>query len=112
MATSYVTNFSGAFPFSDTTGQYALAAATALSYTVPGTAALNKYVVQFSYADDAEVWVNVNATATIPTAGTMHTDRRSELNPTYKMVKGGDVLSFISDSQVDNAGFILFSVTG
>lgn len=96
-------------PFGNRAPQFALAASTVLTYTVPGTDEVT-YQMQFSWPYNANVWVGLNATPVIPTPATMSSSTVSVLNPHRKFVKGGDVLSFISDSIVVNAGFELFEV--
>ncbi len=111
--TQYNSSFGGTLPFSDTTYQIALAASTALPITIPGTSA-NQYRAEFSWPYNANVYVGYNTTAAIPPAGTVaHTDNESiVLRPTVKYVRGGDVLSFISDSIVSNASMELLSLPG
>jgi len=106
--TRFNTNFLETLPFSDLSGQVALAANTALPYTIPGDSSV-QYRCEFSYAYDANVWVGFNTTAVVPTAGTVTTASNSAIvhNPKIKYVRGGDVLSFISGSIVSNMGFEL-----
>lgn len=106
--TKFSTNFLETLPFSDQTVQVALAANTALTYTIPGTNA-DQYRCEFSYAYDANVWVGYNTTAVVAVAGTVTTSSNSSivLRPKIKYVRGGDVLSFISGSIVSNMGFEL-----
>ncbi len=107
--TVYNKNFLATLPFSDLCIQIALAANTALSYTIPGNNSM-VYRAEFSFADSSNVWVAYNQTAIVPVAGSIvHTANSSiELNPgrygQARYVRGGDVLSFISDSIVANAG--------
>jgi hypothetical protein len=107
--TTYNEAYDGCFPFSDTTAQLALAAATALSYTVPGDSSM-LYRCEFSWPYNANVWVGYNITATSPGAGTISPNRNIELRPAVRYVKGGDVLSFISDSIVTDAGLSLLQL--
>jgi hypothetical protein len=109
--TNFVTNYLEALPFSDTYCSFALAAATELTYTVPGTA-LQKWRLEFSYPDAAEVFVAVNATAQTPTAGTLYSDRSSEMNPKIRMVKGGDVIHLLSIATVTGGSISLLSIAG
>ena len=106
--TKFSTSYLNALPFSDQTVQVALAANTALPYTIPGTSA-DQYRCEFSYAHDANVWVGYNTTAVVAPAGAVTTSSNSSitLNPKIKYVRGGDVLSFISGSIVSNMGFEL-----
>ncbi len=109
--TRYNTNFLETLPFSDQTVQIALAASTALTYTIPGSNS-DKYRCEFSWAYNANVWVGYNVTATVPVAGavTTVTNTSIELRPLVRYVRGGDVLSFISDSVVSNAGLSLLQL--
>lgn len=106
--TKFNTHFLKCLPFSDLTVQVALAASTALTYTIPGDSSI-QYRCEFSYAYDANVWVGFNTTAVVPSAGAVTTSSNSSLvlRPTIKYVRGGDVLSFISGSLVSNMGFEL-----
>lgn len=106
--TRFNTNYLECLPFSDQTVQVALAANTALPYTIPGTNDM-QYRCEFSYAYDANVWVGYNTTAVVAVAGTVTTSSNSSivLRPKIKYVRGGDVLSFISGSIVSNMGFEL-----
>lgn len=106
--TRFNTNFLDTLPFSDQTVQVALAANTALPYTIPGDSNA-QYRCEFSYAYDANVWVGYNTTAVVPVAGAVTTSSNSSivLRPKIKYVRGGDVLSFISGSLASNMGFEL-----
>ncbi len=107
--TKYNSSFNDTYPFSDTTGQFALAANTELTYTVPGEAK-NIYRAQFSWNFDSNVWVRINGTAVVPTPGTMTSDSQCERCPERKYVKGGDVIHFISNATVTDAGFSLLQL--
>jgi hypothetical protein len=96
-------------PFSDKTAQFGLNASAAVTYTVPGTSH-NHYRCEFSYPYNANVWVGYNVTATIPSLGTVASNSSIELRPDVRYVKGGDVLSFISDSSVTDCGLSLLSI--
>ena len=109
--TNFNTNFLETLPFSDLTGQLALAANTALTYTVPGTNAI-QYRIEFKLAYNANVYVGYNITATVPTPGTLTSNSRIEFRPNVKYVRGGDVLSFISNALVTDSGFSLLTVPG
>lgn len=97
MTTKYQKNFSECFPFSDTTINILLAASTAISYTVPGTAD-QVYRAHFSVSTSADVWVRLNGTAAVPTTNTVaSTSYQERINVDFvRYVKGGDTLSFIS----------------
>lgn len=109
MATPYNSSFNETYPFSDTAPQFALAANTELTYTVPGTGK-QKYQVQFSWPYNANVWVALNRTATSPTPATMSSDARCQLRPDKLYVIGGDVLHFVSNGIVTDAGFSLLQI--
>lgn len=106
--TKFSTNYLEALPFSDQTVQVALAANTALPYTIPCDSSV-QYRCEFSYAYDANVWVGFNTTAVVAVAGSVTTSSNSSivLRPKIKYVRGGDVLSFISGATVSNMGFEL-----
>ncbi len=97
MPTTYNTNFTETFPFSDTGVRMLLAASTALPFTVPGTAN-QQYRACFGCASNAEIWVSNNGTATVPTTNTATSQRYQEfvVPGMCRYVNGGDVLSFIS----------------
>lgn len=107
--TKFNTKYLGALPFSDTTVQIGLAATTALPYTIPGTSA-QIYRAEFKWPYNASVWVGLNKTAILPIAATATASGNLEMNPDIRYVKGGDVLSFISDSLVTNASLSLLEI--
>lgn len=109
--TMFVSSFNGTLPFSDISVQVALAATTELTYTVPGDNNV-QYRCEFSYPYNANVWVGYNTTATVPPAGavTVTSNEKLELRPDVRYVRGGDVLSFISDSLVTNMGLSLLTL--
>lgn len=111
--TNFNTNFLKTIPFSDSTVQIALAANTALTYTIPGDKS-NQYRCEFSWPYNANVWVGYNSVATLPVAGSVTTssNRSIELRPILRYVRGGDVLSFISSAIVTDSGFSLLEVPG
>lgn len=96
-------------PFCDTVFTATLGAAAETHFTVPGKAAMgmasagtshNTYLAVFSYAPAAKVWVANNGTAAVP-AGAAFAASTSELSPTAKIVKSGDVLSMICTAGAD-----------
>lgn len=110
-ATPFRESFGECTPFSNTTAQFGLTAATALSYTVPGQSD-QKFRCEFSWPYNANVWVGYNVTATSPTENTMSSNANIELRPIARYVNGGDVLSFISISAVTDAGLRLLAIPG
>jgi len=97
MTTKYNRNFEKCFPFSDTGFKMILAASTALPITIPGND--NQiYRAKFSVSSTADVWVQLNGTAVLPTAGVAsatYNQERIDID-FVKYVKGEDTLSFIS----------------
>jgi hypothetical protein len=93
--TKYNSNFDKTYPFTDTSVRFALATNVAQTYTVPGTNE-QKYRAIFSYASNSNVIVGLNATATVPGAGTNQTTQTMEYKPKARYVKGGDVISAIT----------------
>lgn len=90
--------------FSDTKYSAEIARATDTTLTIGGSATMgaaaattyNKYIAIFSYEAGAQVWVANNATAAIPVGATF-ASTSSELNPSAREVKAGDVLHFYTD---------------
>lgn len=89
-------------PFCDTIFTSTLAANTAATVTISGnpTQGPTVYTTDFflavmSYEPDTLVWVANNQTAAVP-AGDTFAASTSEINPPCKLVKAGDILSFIS----------------
>jgi hypothetical protein len=80
-----------------------LALSTEQTLTVPGDAAKYKAVMKFG----GNVWVSINATATEPGAAFATTD--SELNPTCREVKAGDVLHFIAGTANTEVSVALYA---
>lgn len=95
--TPYQNNFTNTFPFSDSGMMTLLAASTAISWTVPGTAN-QLYRAHFSVSTSADVWVKLNGTAAVPTSNTVTaTYNQERIDVDFqRYVKGGDTLSFIS----------------
>ncbi len=91
--------------FSNTIYSAQLAATTATALTVPGSSGMGanaqnvtKYMAKFSYEAGKNVFVANNATAAAA-AGASFAAATSILNPAYKEVKFGDVLSFFATAQ-------------
>lgn len=53
----------------------------------------NRYIAIFSYEPGSTVWVALNGTAAVPAGGTF-ASTTSELLPTARFVKSGDILHF------------------
>jgi hypothetical protein len=90
-------------PFCKNIYSATLAANTEKTLTVPDILAsglmpstlTNQVLAVFNYTSGANVFVAVNATAAVP-AGSSFAATTSELNPSAKKVKAGDVLHIIS----------------
>ncbi len=99
MAILYNSNYDNTIPFSDVCAQFALAAATELTYTVPGDATA-QYSARFGYNSTSNIFIRLNGTATTPGAGTVTTLQYEELRPgddgSQRYVKGGDVIHVIT----------------
>lgn len=115
MATLYQVNknFQGVngfgTPFCSQIYTAALTANTDISLTVPTNAAMgmapaqttnNTFIVVFSYAPSAKVWVSVNGTPAVPAAGTFGAST-SELNPPAKICKAGDTIHMLCVAGAD-----------
>lgn len=95
-------------PFCSQIYSATLAAATNTTLTVPSMSAIGTlnsttlplYVAIFTYAPSAKVYVANNATAVVP-AGAAFAVASSSLNPTARVVKGGDVINFICTAGAD-----------
>jgi len=107
--TQFASNFLGTTPFSDTTATIALAANTAITYTVPGDNSMS-YRAEFSWPYDSNVYVGYNVAATTAVAGTVTSTANVELRPDARYVRGGDVLSFKSVGVVTAAGLRLLKL--
>lgn len=112
MAIQYNSNYDETIPFSDVSGQVALAANTEKTYTVPGSDVV-AYSVRFSYNYVSNVFVRINGTPTIPASGTVGTQQYNEYRPeTQRLVKGGDVIHFITPDATAYVGFSLRQLQG
>jgi hypothetical protein len=109
MATPYNTLYRDVQQCSDTTANINLAAATALTYTVPGSAH-RKYICLFSFPSTSNVYVGYNVDATLPTTGTITGGTNQQLRPSAWYVKGGDILSFNSTAAVTDGSLALYSL--
>lgn len=104
-------------PFCEDTYTARLAATTDTSLTVPGIAANgmpcatvnNKFIAVFSYEPNNIVWVAVNATAAAP-AGAGFAASTSELNPSAKLVKAGDVIHMFAVTADTDVSVALYPV--
>lgn len=114
MSTLYNTNYDLTMPWVDDSAQLYLAATTDETYTVPGTG-MDKYSVRFAYTEASNVYVGLNAEATVPDSGTpVATQSYCEFRPggdgTQRYVKGGDVLHFITPDTTAYVGIRLMKL--
>ena len=107
--TTFNSSFDETRPFSDMAVQINLSANVAQSYTILGTSA-DTYRCEFSFAYNANVWVGFNVTATSPSGGVPTVSNNIELRPSARYVRGGDVLSFISNANASDVGFSLLKL--
>lgn len=92
--------------FSDTNNQVTLAASVEQHFTIPSDAPY--YLIIFGIEPGAAIWVANNATATLPSgsiAGTL-----SQLNPSARFVKGGDVISMITPDTTAEVGVSIYAL--
>lgn len=101
--------------FSDNNYAGTLATGVEQHFTVPNAQTLggqgdnfNQFLAVFSIEPGARVWVANNATAAVAT-GTLATST-SQFNPTARLVKGGDVLSFITPDVTADVGISLYVI--
>lgn len=111
MTIQYNENYLETMPFSDTCVQLNLAAATAQSWTVPGTSQ-QFYQAYFSYSSNSNVFVCNNGTAAAPGGGAQTTQQYSEFKPKKRYVRGGDVLSFVTPDSTAYMGVSLRQLQG
>ncbi len=102
--------------FTDTGYQTELAANVEQHFTVPSTTSLTninsltvvQYLAIFSFDPGASVWVANNVTATVP--GGSFSSTVSQQNPAARVVKAGDVLSFISNDDGTEVGVEFYAI--
>lgn len=113
MAILINSNYDETVPFSDVNAQLALATNVNSAYTVPGTA-LNTYQVRFTYVYNANVFVRLNAAATVPGAGLTTQVTYEEFRPgsdgSKRYVRGGETLNFITPDASGYVGITLMSI--
>ena len=114
MSTLYSKNYDLTMPFVDDSAQIFLAATTDETYTVPGTTK-DKFSVRFTYTEGSNVFVGLNAEATIPDSGSpVGTQAYCEFRPgcdgSQRYVKGTDVLHFITPDTTAYVGIRLMKL--
>ena len=108
---AYNSNYEGTLNFSDMTPHLSLIAGSELTYTVPGTS-INKYQAVFSYQSNSAVFVGYNVTAAVPSADTIVATNGIEFKPEKRLVKGGDVLHFITPDATAYMGVSFRAIPG
>ena len=83
-----------------------LVAGVAQNFTVPDE--YPNWIAIFSFSPGASVWVDGITTAVAPTGAFANTT--SELNPAARLVKAGDVISFITSDITSPAVSVLLYV--
>jgi hypothetical protein len=115
MAISYSSNFNETVPFSDVCAQVSMTINSEQTVTVPGNAT-TRYQARFTYTENSNVFVSVNATPVVPPAGTTGSQQYSEFRPgsdgSKRYVSGGDVIHFITPDATGYAGVCLKQLPG
>ena len=93
-------------PFSEDCYETYLATTTEQHFTVPSN--YQWWIAIFSYTPGANIWVANNHTAVVATSSFVAT--KSELNPAARLVKSGDVLSFITSDATNPAVSVILYV--
>jgi hypothetical protein len=89
--------------FSDTKYSATIAQSTDTTITIGGTSAMggmannggHRYLMVFNFEPGSQVWVANNATAAVP-AGATFASTSSEMNPSAREVREGDVIHFFT----------------
>lgn len=76
--------------------------------TIPG--AFTQWIAIFGVEPGADAWVALNATAALP--GAAFAAGNTELNPTARLVKAGDVLHFITPNADTRLSVTLYGISG
>lgn len=109
--TLFNTQFDVTEPFTNQSVQFGLTANVQLAYTVPGTSMVT-YTASFKFPYDANVWVGFNKDASTPTENVSNSVPEMAMNPKEKLVRGGDVLNFLSNANVTDCGVEFFTRLG
>lgn len=115
MAIQYNSNYDLTIPFSDVSYQVACSANVEETITIPGTST-NYYSMKLNYNADANVFVCLNSTPTIPSAGTVgsqqYNEYRAGCDGSQRYVRGGDVVHFITPDTSAYIGVSLRQLPG
>lgn len=101
--------------FAENNEQMLLLAGVEQHFTVPNVSCVNgqsgltnSWIAIFCIQAGGDVWVANNATAQVPVGAAAATT--SQLNPTARRVKGGDVLSFITNDVSAEVGVLFYAL--
>ena len=111
MTTQYNANYIETIPFSDTSIQVSLTTNAEQTFTVPGTNTM-QYQALFSFNEVDNVYVCLNSTPVVPTAGSVGTQQYNDYRPIKRYVRGTDVLHFITPDTASHFGVSLRQLQG
>ena len=110
MAISYNSNYEETVPFSDVCAQFGLTAGVEQTFTVPGNST-TRYQARFTYTENSNIFVSVNAVPVVPPGATVGTQQYNEFRPgcdgSKRYVSGGDVIHLITSDATGYAGVSL-----
>jgi hypothetical protein len=101
--------------FTDTAYSCTLTASTDTTLTIPANMGLgggglsqsSQWIAIFNFDPGSSVWVASNAVASNPAGGSFAATS-SELNPSARLIKGGDVLHFYTTGTGVNVSVLLY----
>lgn len=91
------------------TNKFSATLTTGSEQTITVPSNFTNWIVVFSFEPGTVVWVALNATAAVP-AGATFASTTSELNPSTRTVKAGDVIHLITSSTSADVGVSLYAV--
>ncbi len=97
--------------FTDTAYSFTLDQGVRKSLTVPycTETTYKNLLAVFSFEPGSKVWVALNNNATLPGFAVVST--HSELNPSGRLVQGGDLLSFVSGDTLTEVGVTFYAAS-
>lgn len=111
MTSQYNSNYNETMPFSDTAYQVNCGASVEQTVTVPGAPTM-QYQAYFSYNQNSNVFVRLNAVPAIPSSGTVGSEPYGDFRPEKRYVRGGDVVHFITPDASAYIGMSLRQIQG
>jgi hypothetical protein len=96
-------NYNETMPFSDTCFQVACTSNAEQTATIPGDSTMY-FQAYFEYISTSNVYICLNSTPTIPAGGTVGTQQYNEFRPIKRLVRGGDVIHFITPDATARIG--------